>query len=70
MRRLILFVLASAFAGCTLLTAFNPEGQPCDLNQTDVAVQCLSDAGYWCVSGACRKGPPPGKSDGGSTDGG
>lgn len=55
MRRLVVpgFAL-TALAGCIFLTQFDPEGQPCDPN-----AQCLTDAGYWCVAGACRKGPPP-----------
>jgi len=43
-----LVVLAAIVAaGCTLLTRFDPEGQPCDL-QAAPAMQCLTDAGYFC----------------------
>ncbi len=48
----LLFGLVAA--GCTLLTSFDPEGQPCDpaARGND---QCLSDAGYVCVGGVCTR---------------
>ncbi len=51
-RALILVGLLSA--GCTLLTHFDPEGQPCDPGAAP-AMQCLSDAGYFCVDQVCTK---------------
>ena len=74
----LLGVAALAWSGCTFLTRFDPEGQPCDPNDPDPRTNCLTDAGYWCVDHACRKGPPPdadggtdaGKADGGKSDAG
>lgn len=69
MRRLVPMVLVVA-ASCTLLTSFDPEGQPCNPGATTIADQCLP--GYGCVEGACRKGAM-GKLDGGvdaGSDGG
>lgn len=56
-------------SACTLLTHFEPDGQPCDPGQTDPYLQCLSDAGYSCVAGFCRQtgGVHP---DGGNKDSG
>jgi len=59
-----------ALAGCTFLTSFDPEGQPCDPNALRPESECLSDAGYWCVKGACKKGPPPPGLDAGDDDAG
>jgi len=55
-----LLVAFLVVGGCTLLTQFDPDGQPCDEGAFDPAEACLSDAGYWCVNGLCRKtgGPP------------
>lgn len=60
-RRLVVWVLAStAFGGCTFLTTFDPEGQPCAPMESNPELQCLSDAGYWCVDKVCKKAPPDG----------
>jgi len=68
MRRLRFLVIASLFVGCTLMTKYDPDGQPCDLNEPDPLLSCLSDAGYTCVSGLCKKGTAPG-TDGGADAG-
>jgi len=47
--------LVLVVSACTLLTHFEPDGQPCDPGQTDPYLQCLSDAGYSCVAGFCRQ---------------
>ena len=80
MRRLRFLVIASLCVGCTLLTKYDPDGQPCDLNEPDPLLSCLSDAGYACVNGLCKKGAgkdggfdgglDSGTVDGGPTDGG
>ena len=46
-------LLALGSAGCTLLTSFDPDGQPCDMSAAP-ANQCL--VGYGCVAGKCKKG--------------
>lgn len=51
--RLWLLAAAISFGGCTLLTAFNPEGQPCD-GAAPPAQQCLD--GYRCEMDKCVKG--------------
>jgi hypothetical protein len=53
--RTLLLLAAVLASGCSVLTQFDPEGQPCDLKEPDPALQCLSDAGFSCVAGACRK---------------
>jgi hypothetical protein len=80
MRRLLFF--AVLFAGCSVLTTYDVEGQPCDKNEPNLALSCLSDAGFICVDGFCKKGALPvvdggfvdagdaGKSDAGPSDGG
>ena len=64
MRRLWMFVFASLGVGCSLITKFDQDGQPCDKTERNPAQSCLSDAGYTCVSGFCKKGPGSG-ADGG-----
>jgi hypothetical protein len=49
----LLGVALLMLAGCTLLTQFNPEGQPCD-GSADPAEQCLS--GFHCEGGKCVHG--------------
>jgi len=49
MTRLIPFVALALLGACTLLTNFDPDGQPCDYDGS-----CLP--GYGCVAGQCRKG--------------
>lgn len=54
---LVALVVAGALAfvsGCSALTSFDPEGQPCDANAA-VDQQCLSDAGYRCANGVCTR---------------
>ena len=53
MKRLLWLAGVFAGAACTLLTQFDPEGQPCDTNAPR-ATQCLS--GYHCVAQGCTKG--------------
>ena len=57
---LLLWLLVIGFAlaalgGCTLLTNFDPEGQPCDVGAPNYADQCVADAGYSCVNGLCTR---------------
>ena len=66
-RRVVVLGLAAAFTGCMFLTKFDPEGQPCDTSLS-YELQCLSDAGYWCVGGKCTR--DAGFIDAGSTDAG
>ncbi len=50
-RTLVALALATAFAlagSCTLLTSFDPEGQPCDNRALNPEDKCLADAGYHC----------------------
>ena len=54
MKRLALAIALSASSGCTLLTSFNPDGQPCDMTASNPANECLQ--GYGCVQGKCKKG--------------
>jgi hypothetical protein len=58
MRALVLCiaVLALAAGACTMLTNFDPEGQPCDIN-APVNQQCLER--FHCENGKCVKGDPP-----------
>ncbi len=63
MRRLRLLVMASVFVGCSLLGNYDIDGQPCDKSEPNPLLSCLSDAGYVCVAGVCRK-------DGGVLDAG
>ncbi len=51
-------------AACTMLTTFDPEGQPCDLS-AQPGSQCLE--GYHCDKGKCVKG---GVAGGSGTSGG
>jgi hypothetical protein len=51
MRWLLLCALAAS--ACSVLTQFDPESQPCDLN-APVSQQCLT--GFHCVDGLCKKG--------------
>lgn len=60
MRRARLVFFASLFVGCSLLGNYDLEGQPCDKAEPNPALSCLSDAGYTCVSGLCKKGVAPG----------
>lgn len=55
MKRVALLLAAVALlgAGCTMLTAFNPEDQPCDVAAAP-AQQCLS--GFHCELGKCKRG--------------
>lgn len=69
MRRLRFLLLGSGFFACSLATTFDPEGQPCDKAEPNPYLQCLSDAGYFCVGGICKKGNPP-VSDAGVSDSG
>jgi hypothetical protein len=39
-------LLLSILGACTLLTSFNPDGQPCDLSASTVEKQCLT--GFHC----------------------
>lgn len=48
-----LCILSLWLSGCTLLTSFNPEGQPCD-PQAAPKNQCLKD--YHCENGKCVAG--------------
>lgn len=60
MKRLLWLAATLVGAGCTLLTQFEPEGQPCD-SAAPRAMQCLS--GYSCGPGQrCTKGPVAGVS--------
>lgn len=69
--RLRAFVFAAlCVSACSLITNFDPDGQPCDTSAFDPAQECLSDAGYWCVNGFCRKTAPPGVGGGSATGGG
>lgn len=63
MRWSTLLLLSGALAGCSFLTQFDPESQPCDVNGF-----CLD--GYDCVANVCvrRDGGSPG--DGGGGGGG
>ncbi|WP_224366817.1 hypothetical protein [Hyalangium versicolor] len=64
-RLLWLFSTVAVLSACSLLSDFDPEGQPCDSQG-----QCLED--YACVDGKCVSSPgavPDGGRDGG-TDGG
>ena len=78
MRRVRFLFFATAAAGCSVLTTFDIDGQPCDKNEPNPALSCLSDAGFVCVGGFCKKGSLPGAADGGfdagldagATDGG
>ncbi len=46
---------ALAFAaGCSLLTSFDPEGQPCEAG-APAGQECLTDAGFTCVAGFCTR---------------
>ena len=55
MKRLLWLAVTLVGAGCTVLTQFDPEGQPCDTTAPR-ATQCLS--GYTCGPGQrCTKGP-------------
>ena len=65
MRRLRFLALGSGLFACSLATTFDPEGQPCDKAEPNPYLQCLSDAGYFCVGGLCKKTNPP-AGDGGS----
>jgi hypothetical protein len=50
-RTLVAVAVAAAFAlagSCTLITNFDPEGQPCDNAEADPSLKCLTDAGYHC----------------------
>lgn len=60
MSRSLLLALAVALgfaAGCSLLTSFDPEGQPCDVGAPTYAEMCQADAGYHCNldAGLCTK---------------
>ena len=74
MRRLRLLFFGSFFVGCSLMTKYDQDGQPCDKSEPNLALSCLSDAGYACVNGFCKKGAASsgdgGLVDAGSTDGG
>ncbi len=39
---------------CTLLTSFDPEGQPCD-PATSSKSPCMTDAGYVCINRVCTR---------------
>lgn len=65
MRRLRFLVIASLFVGCSLMTKYDLDGQPCDKNEPNPLLSCLSDAGYSCVNGFCTKGTAT--TDGGGT---
>lgn len=67
MRRLRFLALGAGLVGCSLATTFDIDGQPCDKNEPNPYLQCLSDAGYFCVNGACKKTSPPPAGDGGTT---
>ena len=55
MRLFALLLFAAVLgAGCTLLTSFNPEDQPCDLAAMP-AQQCLDK--FHCEMGKCKAGP-------------
>jgi hypothetical protein len=54
-------------AGCTFLTHFDPEGQPCD-TAAPPASQCLD--GFHCENGKCRAGAYVDDDAGTSSDGG
>lgn len=74
MRRVRFLFLVTAAAGCSVLTTFDIDGQPCDKSEPNPYLSCLSDAGYFCVDGVCKKGDPPfidaGFKDAGFVDGG
>lgn len=70
MRRLMFCAAVVVFTGCTLMTGFDPEGQPCDKAEPNPYQQCLSDAGYFCVNGLCKKGADAGFVDAGTVDAG
>ena len=69
MRRMRFVVIGSLFLGCSLLGKYDQDGQPCDKNEPNPALSCLSDAGYTCVNGFCKMGTV-GLVDAGPTDGG
>ena len=69
MRRFRFLALGLGLFGCSLATTFDLEGQPCDKAEPNPYLQCLSDAGYFCVSGVCKKTSPP-VSDAGTSDAG
>ncbi len=71
MRRLRVLVIGTALAGCSLITKFDQDGQPCDKSEPNPALTCLSDAGYACVDGFCKRSPTSGTQDAGpGLDGG
>jgi hypothetical protein len=51
--RLFVLLALALLGGCTLLTSFNPEGQPCDLSAAPGA-QCLTH--FHCANGKCVQG--------------
>ena len=53
----VVVALSALLGGCTLLTSFDPEGQPCDV-AAPVDEQCLPDAGFTCVDGKCTSKVP------------
>ena len=61
MKRIIVVLFVSAaftFAGCSLVTRFDPEGQPCDADAPQ-ELKCLADAGYSCdARNICTKNKP------------
>lgn len=70
LRALLLAALAAVGAGCSLLTSFDPESQPCDPHATREADKCLP--GYACVGGLCKSadGGVAGPGDAGASDAG
>ncbi|MBK7862043.1 MAG: hypothetical protein IPJ65_26170 [Archangiaceae bacterium] len=54
MRGLLLLALLLSAGACTLLTSFDPEGQPCDTTTTNAGSKCL--ANFHCQNGKCVKG--------------
>lgn len=55
--RLLVFALLLALGACTLITSFNPEGQPCDTSALPQD-QCLT--GFHCENKKCVKGAADG----------
>jgi hypothetical protein len=62
-----LLLLALTFSGCTCLTQFDPDSQPCEPN-APVGQQCLS--GFQCVAGTQPDAGVCRRLDGGITDAG
>lgn len=56
---LVIGCALAALGGCTLLTTFDPEGQPCDVGAPSSSDLCVADGGYRCVNGVCTRDAGP-----------